>query len=121
VRDERKPMTILAVDDDGMVLNLVRAMLQRHGYLVMVADSGTEALRVFLNAEDRIDLMITDIVMPEMDGTVLAGEIKRRKPELPVLYMSGYADRLEQLDAPVLAKPFSSAALVGTVRKLLRG
>jgi two-component system, cell cycle sensor histidine kinase and response regulator CckA len=113
-------MTILAVDDDNMVLKLVQAMLQRQGYLVLIAGSGPEALRMFMAAQERIDLMITDIVMPEMDGTALAGEIKRRRPDLPVLYMSGYADRLEHLDAPVLAKPFSSATLVGKVRTLLR-
>jgi CheY-like chemotaxis protein len=120
MEERRQKMTILAVDDDSMVLRLVQVMLQRYGYLVLIAGSGPEALRLFAAAQERIDLMITDIVMPEMDGTVLADEIKRRRPDLPVLYMSGYADRLDHLDAPVLTKPFSSSALVGKVRTLLR-
>ncbi len=109
--------TILAVDDEALVLRLVRTMLEKSGFTVVTAASGPEALELLTRTS--VDLVIADLVMPEMDGTVLAEEVTRRRPGLPVLFISGYPDRLKPLNAPVLAKPFSLAALVDRVHSLL--
>ncbi len=112
--------TILVVDDDGMVLRVVEAMLRKHGYTVMAAKNGPDALRMFSAADGRVQLVITDVVMPEMDGMILANELKTRKPDVRVLFMSGYAESRGRLNGPMLTKPFSATALVAKVRKLLQ-
>jgi two-component system cell cycle sensor histidine kinase/response regulator CckA len=110
---------ILAVDDEHLALSLVKSMLERSGFTVQTAGSGEEALRIFGTEREHIGLVITDVVMPEMDGTALAERLLRQRPDLPVLFISGFSDRLEQIDAPILPKPFSSSALVRKVRALM--
>ncbi len=112
--------TILVVDDDGMVLRVVEAMLRKHGYTVIAAKNGPDALRMFAAADGRIQLVITDVVMPGMDGMILARELRSRRPDVPVLFISGYAESRVRLNAPVLMKPFSSTTLVAQVRKVLQ-
>ncbi len=94
-------------------------MLARHGFRVLTASSGRYALELFSRERDEIDLVITDIVMPGIDGPALAGELQRLRPGLPVLFISGYPDRAGATAAPFLSKPFSSAALLGKVRSLI--
>jgi CheY-like chemotaxis protein len=110
---------ILAVDDESLIRSLVKAALERGGFNVLTAASGEEALQVFTTEQDRIELVITDVVMPGMDGTILVRRLHLLRPSLPVLYISGFADRLESVRAPFLSKPFSAAALLGKVRTLL--
>lgn len=118
--------SILAVDDDPPVLTILCTMLRALGYSVTEATSGAEALEKFAAGGREIRLLVTDVVMPQMNGIQLAAEIKRQAPSVKVLYTSGYdlsvlgsqGYDVEQLDA-FLSKPFVPAILANVVRKLL--
>jgi DNA-binding response OmpR family regulator len=117
--------TVLLVEDDTMVRSLAREMLALHGYRVLEAQSGTEALRVLEESEGPIDLVLTDVVMPQMGGAELATRLAGLRPGLPVLFMSGYPDealaRHGMVDAGAyyLQKPFTAEALLRRVRDVL--
>lgn len=117
--------TILVVDDDGVLRNLVRRILEEFGYGVVEASNGHQALRMFDEPAERIDLVVTDIVMPELGGLELRDRLKSRRPDLKVLFMSGYsgdslADGGEHIgETTVLQKPFAPTALGLAVRRLL--
>ncbi|MBM3943452.1 MAG: response regulator [SAR202 cluster bacterium] len=93
--------TILVAEDEANIRSLVSQVLQEHGYQVIQAMNGAEALTVFnqcLNGQDRndgIDLLITDIVMPQMGGVELANQVRSQRPDLPILFMSGYAEGVD--------------------------
>jgi signal transduction histidine kinase/CheY-like chemotaxis protein len=112
--------TILVVEDEDAVRALAVASLQRHGYRVLAAASGEEALRVADGFREPIDLLLTDVVMPGMKGPDLARRLKALRPTTRVLLMSGYAAEVvtsaDLKDAPLLSKPFSSATLRRAVR-----
>jgi PAS domain S-box-containing protein len=116
---------ILLVEDDDSVRELAREILEMNGYEVVDACNGVEALEVFEAQADTIDLMVTDLVMPRMGGRDLAEKIAPTKPELRVLYLSGYTDSvvLQQgmLDpgSYFLQKPFTPADLAHKVREAL--
>jgi DNA-binding NtrC family response regulator len=100
--------------------------LERHGYVVLAAESGAEALRVSAAHDGRIDLLITDVVMPDLGGAELAKELTASRPGLPTLFMSGYMDdalgaATSRPHAPVefIQKPFSPRALAIKVREIL--
>ena len=115
--------TILLVEDEASVRRLVQRVLQKAGYEVHVASSPREALDWVDRVEPRIDLLITDVVMPQMNGLVLADEVRRLRPSLPVIFMSGYTEqeRLpEALRSEVfLQKPFSVETLTDVARRQL--
>jgi two-component system, cell cycle sensor histidine kinase and response regulator CckA len=115
--------TILLVEDDAAVRELARTTLQRHGYRVLAAADAEDALRIEHSFHEPIALVLSDIVMPGMQGPELATVLRARRPALRVLFMSGYAaDRLmvEALkDSSLLKKPFSAAALTRAVREVL--
>ena len=117
--------TILVVDDELVCLELTAAMLTRLGYRVIAAQSGREALRLLeSNPEIRIDLGIIDIVMQDLTGLELARELRRARPELPILFMSSFSQDPtlrppETRNIPFLAKPFSSITLVKTIQEML--
>ena len=117
--------TILVVDDEIVVLSLTSAMLRRYGYEVLTAASGTEALHLFDVWPDlEIDLLLVDILMPDMNGVQLAEHIQLRRPALPVLFFSAYSDRAElrPLHArklPYISKPFTSIQLTKKIREVL--
>jgi CheY-like chemotaxis protein len=100
-------LTILAVDDDALVLMNTVAMLEDLGHTTFEAYSAKEALEI-LRREDSVDLVITDQAMPKMSGTQLAQIIKSEWPDIPVLLATGYADRVpgEELGLPKLTKPY---------------
>jgi CheY-like chemotaxis protein len=102
-----RPLTILAVDDDALVLMNTVAMLEELGHTVFEASSGQEALEI-LGRKDSIDLVITDQAMPKMIGTALAQVIKDKWPDIPVLLATGYADRVraDDIGLPKLTKPY---------------
>ena len=102
-----RPLTILAVDDDALVLLNTVAMLEDLGHIAFEAYSGREALEI-LQREDSVDLVITDQAMPQMSGTQLAKAIKHEWPDIPVLLATGYADRVpgDDIGLPKLTKPF---------------
>ncbi len=116
--------TILVVEDEDAVRRLVRATLERRGYRVLVASGGPEALQIARSAEP-IDLLITDLVMPQMSGLEVADRIRKDRPGIRVLFMSGYTDRsLQKTEAlpdntEFLQKPFTPAALASRVRIVL--
>ncbi len=112
--------TVLVVEDEDAVRALVVASLERHGYRVLAAASGEEALRVAQDFREPIDLLLTDVVMPGMKGPDLAKRLKTLRPTTRVLLMSGYAAEVvtsaDLKDALLLSKPFSPAALTRAVR-----
>ncbi|MEZ4280649.1 MAG: PAS domain S-box protein [Myxococcota bacterium] len=117
--------TILLVEDSGPVRRLVERMLSRKGYTVLVAESATAALRHCSRHDGPIDLLLTDVVLPRISGPEIARQARALRPELRVLYMSGFTDEtltqhgLSSLEPDLLAKPFSSATVLARVRQLL--
>jgi CheY-like chemotaxis protein len=117
--------TILIVDDEAAVVSLAALMLERYGYEVMTAPSGAEALHLFEVWPDLdVDLVMVDIVMPEMNGVELAERLRLIRPDLPVLYFSAYSyqDLLGPIfrrNLPYLPKPFTSAQLTKKIREVL--
>jgi len=116
--------TILLVDDEDGVRKLVSAVLHNGGYTVMEAANGSAALSVYEKNSHKIDLVLTDVVMPQMNGVELGRTLAGKNPGLPVLYMSGYRDSQSALapgEAPrsFLNKPFTPDALLTKVREVL--
>ena len=113
--------TILLVEDEPMVRSVAERALTRHGYTVLTADNGEDALEIIARNEP-IDLLISDVVMPGMDGPTMVREARQSRPELKVLFMSGYAE--EQLRKSIdienvnfLPKPFSVTDLAEAARR----
>ncbi|MGQ0558233.1 MAG: response regulator [Sphingosinicella sp.] len=114
---------ILLVEDEAMVRTVAERALSRQGYTVLVAENGEAALEQ-VGKESEIDLMICDVVMPTMDGPTTAAEVRKRYPNLPILFISGYAEEQlrKSIDMPgvaFLAKPFSVQELAETVKGIL--
>jgi two-component system cell cycle sensor histidine kinase/response regulator CckA len=113
---------VLVADDDGAVLSLVAMVLQRDGFRVLRASNGLEALMVYSSYANKIDLVITDFEMPEMNGAELASRIRERDPSARILIMSGYmqsAGTGQNIAYPVLRKPFRPGELRSAVRGIL--
>ncbi|GAF85898.1 unnamed protein product, partial [marine sediment metagenome] len=117
--------TILVVEDEQPVRNLLCRVLAAGGYGIIDAGDGFEALRKSETHDGKIDLLITDIIMPGMNGRLLAGHLARTRPDMAVLYISGYtggvADREELATegAVLLAKPFGPDDLLDAVNQQL--
>ena len=116
---------VLLAEDEQVVRRLVKEMLERLGYSVLVASNGVEALERLEEHEGRVDLLLTDVVMPGMSGRELAGIVRRRCPRARVLFMSGYAEDavashgVLQPGAQLLEKPFTATNLGAKVRAVL--
>jgi PAS domain S-box-containing protein len=119
--------SILLVEDEIGLLELVREILQQYQYHVLIATSGVEALRVWDECNGQVDLLLTDMIMPGgMTGTDLAAELKRRKPALKVIYASGYSSALTGKDFTqgeniFLAKPYQPNQVAQLIRETLDG
>ncbi|MBI4594648.1 MAG: GAF domain-containing protein [Candidatus Rokubacteria bacterium] len=118
--------TILLVEDEPQVRGLVRQVLESHGYQVLDAGGGADALRVASAFPDRIHLLVTDLVMPGMSGRAVAETMRRLRPATRTLYISGYTDdvvgRVSELEGPdsaFIEKPFTNRAFAIKVRELL--
>jgi len=116
--------SVLLVDDDESVRSLGRRTLERHGYTVITSGSGDEAFQLAATRGAPIDLLVTDVMMPGMNGPALAEALRREHPDLKVIFISGYAD--ETVSHPsggdgtrFLQKPFATADLADSVRELL--
>jgi CheY-like chemotaxis protein len=112
--------TILIVEDQEATAQITRILLESWGYRVLEAHSGHEAVDLFERNREAVELVLTDVIMPGQGGVQLAQDLARRKPELRIVYMSGYpADLINGSDAAFLSKPFNPAGLARTVRKEL--
>lgn len=117
--------TILLVEDSEPLRKLTQSLLESHGFRVLVAQNGEEAIQVEDRHKGKIDLLLTDVVMPGMNGRLLSERLLPKKPGMRVLYISGYTDSfiaghgvLEQ-GVALLHKPFTEDALIGKVREVL--
>jgi PAS domain S-box-containing protein len=119
--------TVLLVEDEEGVRKLAREVLERHGYTVLQARDGAEALDVGRAHAGPVHLMVTDVVMPTMGGPESAERLRTERPDMRVLYVSGYTDRaltgkhVLSPGVPYLQKPFGPAALARRVREVLDG
>ena len=112
--------TILLVEDEPAVRQLFSQALVRAGYQVYEARNGQEAMKLFEQHADSIDLLLTDIRMPYMGGTELAQQLRSRRRTLKLICVSGYPTAgEEELDADFLSKPFSREDLLAKVREVL--
>jgi CheY-like chemotaxis protein len=113
---------ILVAEDDPIVRNLVRTMLTKNEYIVLTANDGLEALEMSGEFVHAIHVLLTDVSMPGMNGIQLAAEVRRTRPEIKVIYMSGYTVDVirheNQADA-FLRKPFIPPTLLKCVQKVL--
>ncbi|HLL29636.1 MAG TPA: response regulator [Allosphingosinicella sp.] len=115
--------TILLVEDEATVRAVAERALTRHGYTVLLAENGEAAIEI-LERETRVDLMISDVVMPTMDGPTTARAARLLQPDLPILFISGYAEEQlrQSIDLPkvaFLAKPFTVQKLAEAARDTL--
>jgi two-component system cell cycle sensor histidine kinase/response regulator CckA len=115
--------TILVAEDEPQVRALVSSVLRGQGYTVLAGASGPEALAAARAHSGPIHLLVTDVVMPQMSGPQLAEALVRERPEIPVIFMSGYPDRAEgrgiPAHVPMVQKPFSLADFTRRVRAVL--
>ncbi|MBV9508249.1 MAG: response regulator [Acidobacteriia bacterium] len=117
--------TILAVDDDRAVLNLLNQVLQEAGYRVLPAAGGWEAVKEFEGSDQPVELLLTDVIMPDLTGPVLAERLRALKPDLRVLFISGFHDAelvqrfVTRKGFTLLPKPFTVDALLRVVRQAL--
>jgi two-component system cell cycle sensor histidine kinase/response regulator CckA len=124
-RDHSGHETILLVEDDEAVRDAIGHELVVLGYRVVEAADGPEALRVAGLPGRQIDLLLTDVVMPEMDGCALAARLREHQPKLKVIFSSGYARDVALGQSPhrsgdgFLPKPYNAAALVHTIGDVL--
>jgi CheY-like chemotaxis protein len=113
--------TVLVAEDEATLRELLVLLLLAEGYRVHAAADGEIALALFEQHEDEVDLVITDVAMPRVDGVELAGQIGARQPALPILFISGYAQNVVALSGRrVLSKPFSPDELLSAVREHAR-
>jgi CheY-like chemotaxis protein len=117
--------TVLVVEDEALVRDVTCAMLRRRGYSVLAAADGEEALRVAARHAGRIDLLLSDVVMPRMNGQRVAELLQVQRPDARVLFMSGYTEDaivhhgVLAPGATLLEKPFTDRALAERVRATL--
>jgi two-component system cell cycle sensor histidine kinase/response regulator CckA len=117
--------TLLIVENESAIRNLLQVALRKSGYTVLAAESGREALELVRDHSGIIDLVITDIMMPEMDGPELVRELSAIRPETRTLFMSGYLDDalgergVLPADVNFIQKPFSPRVIAQKVRDIL--
>jgi DNA-binding NtrC family response regulator len=119
--------TILVVDDEPEIRKLVSAMLTVQGYNIILADTGEQAVKLFRKQLNSIDLLLADVVAPGMAGPTLADQLTELKPDLKVLFMSGYDSRqvvqkyVVEKGYMLLTKPFTVQQLEEKVSEALKG
>ena len=118
--------TILAVDDDRAILHLLDQILNEAGYRVLLADGARKAIRQFEQSGEPVELLITDVIMPDLTGPVLAERLRAQKPDLRVLFISGFHDAdlvqrfVTRKGFTLLPKPFTVDALLRVVEEALQ-
>jgi CheY-like chemotaxis protein len=117
--------TILVVDDEEGLREVARRILTRNGYTVLVATGGAEAIEIASSTEGPIDLLLTDVIMPTMQGPTVAKEVKKIRPDIRVLFMSGHAQPVLEAEEVLrtkfhlVEKPFDQKLLLDHVRRAL--
>jgi CheY-like chemotaxis protein len=117
--------TVLLVEDEDMVRQLAKKVLETQGYRVIARNSGIEAWEDRETFPDSIDLLLTDVIMPGMNGRILEGKLKTNMPKIKTLFMSGYTENVIahhgvlETDTQFLQKPFTIDALTQKVRDVL--
>jgi len=117
--------TILVVDDDRAVLRLLEHTLRAAGYGVLAAESGWGALDAFDHSVEPVDLLLTDVIMPDLTGPVVAERLCSKQPDLPVLFISGFHDAdlvqhfVTRRRFTLLPKPFTAESLLRAVEESL--
>ena len=118
--------TILLVEDEDSVRTFTKKALELSGYNITEAYDGVSALRYVNEEKNNYDLVITDVMMPEMDGPTLASEIKKNNPQQKILFISGYTENhenlisIEEKEVYFLNKPFTLEELNLTVKKVIQ-
>ncbi len=126
-RPQAVPLTILLVEDEPAVREVTREVLEMAGYHVFEADDPEEAIRMVNERPAKIDLLLTDVVMPRMTGLELARRVSEFRPGMVTVFMSGYAESEILLSAARgilrshIQKPFTVQALLSHLAKALRG
>jgi two-component system cell cycle sensor histidine kinase/response regulator CckA len=115
-----RKQTILVVDDEEIVRSLTTRMLEAHGYTVIEAGNGFDAWTLLENEGEHIDLVISDVMMPRLDGLELAGCMGIMPHPPPLLLMSGWGLSTLKLERPFLVKPFHEHELLAAVHHLLK-
>ena len=110
---------ILLVEDERTVLNFVSAVLRTSGWEVLTAGNGLEGLAVFRSYANLIDVVLTDLKMPVMDGYELIGRIRDSKPDTRIICMSGFSERECPPGVLFLAKPFTADVIRGAIEQTL--
>ncbi len=112
--------TILGVDDEPGVLRFVAFVLRRNGFHVLEAGGAAEALNIAREHSGPLDLLLSDVVMPEVDGPSLWRSLNRLRPEAKVLFMSGHSGTDPGLGSSLLRKPFAAPGLLQRVKQAIR-
>ena len=121
----RTTRTVLVAEDEQSVRRLVRVVLEREGWRVLECENGVEALAIFAAADPNVDVVLTDVMMPQMGGRELAERLLARRPALCVIFMSGFVDDgallegLSDRKTRFLQKPFDIEELVRAVREVM--
>jgi len=119
--------TVLLVEDEDAVRSFAARALGQRGYQVLEASTGAEALEVFEGHDGDVDLVVSDVVMPEMDGPTLMKKLRQSHPDLKIIFISGYAEDAfrrnlaENDDFMFLQKPFDLKELAAAVKAALQG
>lgn len=118
--------TVLVADDNAALLSMLCVMLKKLGFRVLAAKNGEEAVELFEKEKASIDMLMFDVVMPEMNGCDAAFAIRQERPDLPLLFITGYKDVVPKKDFDrlgdyrIIPKPLSIAYLGEEIRKLLQ-
>lgn len=107
----------MIVDDEPFIRKFVRDVLEREGYAVIDADCGGQALALYASFRDDIDVCLTDVRMPEMDGLELCRRLRQLGANFPVVFMTGYTDETLPENSALLTKPFRIEQLINLVAK----
>jgi len=125
VTPRREGVTVLLVEDDDLMRQLTRQLLEEHGYEILEAKDGQDALRIATSHSGRIHLLLTDVVMRGLSGPELVSRLNGSRPEMKAAYMSGYTgeliarDEIASQGIPLIEKPFTRAVLLETLHKAL--
>lgn len=115
---DKSSQTILVVDDDSAIRKLVKVFLEIEGYAVLIAEDAATAMKLYTEHQPTVALLLTDVIMPNMNGLELADHLLRREPQLRILFMSGSENASRGFGC--VAKPFTGTGLVRRVGEVLQ-